>query len=237
MLPKPLFVFILVTILFYLNPGMPHSFTPKPIKILIVDDHGLFNDGLKAMLIRESTIEVVGQVYHSKDAFYEVNRLNPDLLLMDFNMPGTNGLEMTQQLLQHFPALKILILSMYSEVRYIEDFRKAGARGYLLKTVNVVELLSAIRAVMAGKTYFDPKILQTKVPGSHAEDSFLKRFRLTSREIEVMRYIRQGLSTQQIADTVHVSMYTIETHRRNIHFKLKVKSVAELIRFMDSNEI
>lgn len=208
---------------------------PEPtttIRALIVDDHTLFNNGLKAMLADEPTIDVVGQVYASKDTSHAVARLLPDILLLDFNMPGTNGLEMTKQLLSSFPKLNILILSMYNEQRFIDDFRKAGAKGYILKTVDVYELVKAIQTVAKGDTIFKT---QTQA-NNHADDRFVKKISITTRELEVIKYIREGLTSQQIADKMNVSFYTIETHRRNIHVKLDVKSTAELIRFMEENE-
>lgn len=202
-------------------------------RALIVDDHTLFNDGLKSMLADEPSIEVIGQVYTSKDTPHAVARLVPDILLMDFNMPGINGLDMTRQLLMSFPTLRILILSMYNESRYVDEFRKAGAKGYLLKTVDVEELVSAIKTIMAGNMYFIRKPNQLVEPDTHAEDIFLKKFRLTPREIEIIACIRQGMTSQQIAELMFVSFYTIETHRRNIHVKLGVKNTVELIRLME----
>lgn len=214
---------------------MPES--APVIRALIIDDHTLFNDGLKSMLADEPAIEVVGQVYASKDTSHAVAKLIPDILLMDFNMPGINGLEMTRQLLVGCPTLNILILSMYNEQRYVDEFRRTGAKGYLLKTADVDELVIAIQAIAAGKTYFISRSSRLIDSHNHASDAFLKKFRLTPREIEIIGYIRQGLTSQQIADTMNVSFYTVETHRRNIHVKLGVKSTAELIRFMDSTDL
>lgn len=209
----------------------------SPIRALIVDDHTLFNNGLKAMLADEPTIEIVGQVYASKDTLNAVGRLLPDILLMDFNMPGINGLEMTRQLLASFPTLTILILSMYNEQHYIDEFRKVGAKGYVLKTADVDELVSAIQTIISGKTYFNARTNRRIEQNVHTDDNFLKKFRLTPREIEIIASVRQGLTSQQIADKMNVSFYTVETHRRNIHVKLGVKSTAELIRFMDENAL
>lgn len=211
---------------------------PEPVPViraLIVDDHRLFNDGLKSMLASESSVEVIGQVYQSNDTPHAVARLSPDLLLMDFNMPGINGLDMTRQLMRDFPTLNVLILSMYAEQRYIDDFRKAGARGYLLKTADVDELVAAIRIVSAGGTYFRQQASRSADTDPHADDGFMRRFRLTQRETEVIAHIRQGLTNQRIADLMNVSFYTVETHRRNIYLKLGVNSTADLIRFVDEN--
>jgi DNA-binding NarL/FixJ family response regulator len=207
----------------------------SPIRALIVDDHTLFNNGLKAMLANEPAIEIVGQVYASKDTPHAVNQLLPDILLMDFNMPGVNGLDMTRQLLASFSTLNILILSMYNEQRYVDEFRKAGAKGYLLKTADVDELVIAIQTIIAGKTYFNDKKNRLVESDNHTDDAFLRKFRLTPREMEIIEYIRQGLTSQQLADKMNVSFYTVETHRRNIHLKLAVKSTVELIRFMDEH--
>ncbi len=187
------------------------------------------------MLANEPKIEIIGQVYNSKDTHHAVARLLPDILLMDFNMPGVNGLDMTRQLLTSFSTLNILILSMYNEQRYVDEFRKAGAKGYLLKTVDVDELVTAIQTIIAGNTYFIRKTNRILVPDNHADDTFLKNLRLTPREVEIIAYIRQGMTSQQIADKMNVSFYTVETHRRNIHVKLGVKNTVELIRFMEQS--
>ena len=205
------------------------------IRVLIVDDHRLFNDGLKAMLTGEASINVIGQVYQSNDTPHAVARLSPDVLLMDFNMPGTNGLDMTRQLLRDFPTLNVMILSMYAEQRYIDDFRKAGTKGYLIKTADVDDVVAAIQVIAAGGTHFYQPTSRLVSTNTHADDGFMRRFRLTQRETEVIAHIRQGLTNQKIADLMNVSFYTIETHRRNIYLKLGVSSTADLIRFVDEN--
>ncbi|AQG78483.1 response regulator [Spirosoma montaniterrae] len=203
------------------------------IRALIVDDHRLFNDGLKSMLANEPSIDVVGQVYQSKDTPNAVARLTPDILLMDFNMPGINGLDLTRQLLRDWPRLNVLILSMYAEQRHIDEFKKAGVKGYVLKTADVDEVVKAIRVTADGGMYFG--LLNTRTADPHADDGFMRKFRLTPREVEVIGLIRQGLTNPQIADRMNVSFYTIETHRRNVYLKLDVNSTADLIRFMEEN--
>lgn len=209
---------------------------PTPvIRALIIDDHDLFNEGLKSILKNESSIEVVGQVYHSQDTLRYVDQLSPDILLMDFNMPGINGLEMTHQLLANSKNINILILSMYNEQRYIDDFRNAGAKGYLLKTVGIDELVKAIHVVASGKSYFVQKSIRNVKSENHSNDDFLKKLKLTKREREVISYILEGFTNQEIADVMFISFNTVETHRRNIYFKLNVKNTAELIQFMAKN--
>lgn len=203
---------------------------PEPVRVLIVDDHRLFNDGLRAMLADEARLTVVGQVYDPREAPRQVHLLAPDLVLLDFNMPHLDGLTLTRQLTREFSGIRILTLSMYAEQRYIADFRKAGAKGYLLKTASRQEVVAAALAVAGGgECFIAPPGAGTG--NNHSGDEFLKRFRLTPREVEVIRRVRAGLSSQQIADSLCVSFYTVETHRRNIHLKLGIGNAQELVRF------
>lgn len=209
----------------------------QPIRLLIIDDHRLFNDGLAAMLGNVPDVAVVGQVYHSREAIAAVHQLCPDLLLIDFNMPHLNGLELTQQLLRQNQGCKVLILSMYNEARYINDFCKAGAKGYLLKTANLEEVLNAIRRIRAGGYYFEGHSAADDVPNNHTADDFLKTYRLTPREVDVLRCIKQGLSSQQVADRLCVSFHTVDTHRKNIHVKLQLKGQSELFAWLAQHEL
>jgi len=195
-----------------------------------VDDHRLFNDGLRAMLADDARLTVVGQVYDPREALRQVHLLSPDLVLLDFNMPYLDGLSLTRQLMKDFPGIKLLILSMYAEPRYITDFHKAGAKGYLLKTATRQEVATAALAVAGGGECFIAPA-NAGVGNNHSGDEFLKRFRLTPREVEIIRQVRSGLSSQQIADALCVSFYTVETHRRNIHLKLGIGNAQELVRF------
>ena len=203
----------------------------QPINVLIVDDHRLFNDGLRLMLADASGLNIVGQIYHSREALQAIFQLRPDVLIIDFNMPEMDGLELTRQLTTQFGSQRILVLSMYGEQRYIDDFRKAGALGYMLKTSTRDELLVAIQEVAQGHPYFDPKLGDNRQFSNHADDVFLKKYKLSPREVEIIHYIKEGLSSPQIAEKVNLSPYTIDTHRKNIHAKLGINTVAELVRF------
>lgn len=203
----------------------------QPIRVLIIDDHRLFNDGLMLMLADTPDLAIVGQTYHSREALQQVFQLRPDVLVIDFNMPDINGLDLTRELITQVGPQRILILSMYGERRYIDDFRKAGALGYMLKTSTKDELLTAIRTVAQGIHYFDPKLADEKQFNNHTDDIFLKKYKLSPREVEIIRYIKAGLSSPQIAEKVNLSPHTIDTHRKNIHAKLGINTVAELVRF------
>ncbi|MFD2934047.1 response regulator [Spirosoma flavum] len=198
---------------------------------MIIDDHRLFNDGLGLMLADAPDLTIVGHVYHSREAVQQVRDLQPDVLVIDFNMPEIDGLELTRQLIAKLGPQRILILSMYGENRYIEDFRKAGALGYMLKTSTKEELLTAIRAVAQRSTYFDPKLADEKQFSNHADDIFLKKHKLSPREVQIIRHIKDGLSSPQIAAKINLSQHTVDTHRKNIHAKLGINTVADLVRF------
>lgn len=176
-------------------------------------------------------LTITGHVYHSREAVEQVRQWQPDVLLIDFNMPEIDGLELTRQLITQLGPQRILILSMYGETRYIDDFRKAGALGYMLKTSTKEELLTAILTVAKQVPYFDPKLADDKQFSNHTDDLFLKKYKLTPREVEIIRLIKDGLSSPQIAQKINLSQHTIDTHRKNIHAKLGIKTVADLVRF------
>lgn len=198
------------------------------VNVLIIDDHRMFNDGLNALLEQEPGIKVVAQVYDSREAKEKVNQLDPQVILMDFNMPHLNGIELTKLLLNERPDLKILMLSMYNEERIIESFKHIGARGYVFKTSPTRELVLATQKVHAGEYYFP----STDEKGVHADDNFLKKLKLSSREIEVIQLIKVGLTTKEIAEKLQISYYTAETHRKNIKLKAGLKGEADFIRFI-----
>jgi DNA-binding NarL/FixJ family response regulator len=207
------------------------------IKVLIVDDHTLFNDGLAAMLSSVPEIKVYGQVYDARNTLRDVQINRPDVVILDFNMPKINGLELTHQLLKGSPELKILILSMYNEPRFLEDFKAAGARGYVLKTTELKKLVGIIQKVADGGLCFDSNDRPLQADSIHSSDEFLKKIRLTPREIEILKLIKTGLTNQQIAQQIFLSQLTVQTHRRNVHFKLGIKGEADLIRWLEKNEL
>lgn len=204
---------------------------PNRTTIVIIDDHRLFSDGLGLMLADIPDLAIVSHIYYSREAIGQVIKLKPDVLIIDFNMPEIDGLELTRQLTTQLGKQQILILTMYGDKRHIDDFRKAGAMGYMLKTSTKDELLTAIRSVATGIPYFDPKLADEKQFSNHSGDIFLKKYKLSPREVEIIRYIKEGLSSPQIADRIHLSQHTIETHRKNIHAKLGISTVVELVRF------
>lgn len=205
----------------------------KTVKIIIVDDHRLFNDGLQGMLRTQPGLEVLAQIYDPRDAEKTILKLNPDVVLVDFNMPYLNGIELTEQLLKRSPDLKVLILSMYHEDMYIQRFRKSGSKGYLFKTASVEDVVGAIRDVVAGSTHF-PASPRKNV---HTGDAFLKKLKLSGRELEVVRLVKEGLTTKEIANRLNISFYTAETHRKNIKLKIGVEGEAAFLKFVYELEV
>jgi DNA-binding NarL/FixJ family response regulator len=191
------------------------------INIMIVDDHKLFSDGLAALLEKEPEIQVSKQIYDSRNALLEISHQIPDVVLIDFNMPYINGLELSKRLLLEYPNLKILILSMYDEERFIKDFQEVGTKGYLIKTASVEEVKKTIIAIHEGESVFD--IFDNTKRNLHKEDLFIKKLLLSPREEDVIRLIIKGLNTRQIAEDLKISYYTAETHKKNIYTKLGIK--------------
>jgi DNA-binding NarL/FixJ family response regulator len=208
------------------------SLSPK-IKILLIDDHQLFNDGLKSLLITEEEIEIVAQIFDAKNAFFEIQKHSPDVILLDINLPHKNGIELASEIQKAFTGVKIIFLTMYEDSHIYKEALKVGASGYVLKNSSKLEIMKAINAAHIGLTYFDSKMkgeLQ-----SEKRDALSKKFGLTEREKEIIRFIKAGLDSYQIAEKISLSYLTIKTHRRNIHFKLGTKTISELIKFANEN--
>jgi DNA-binding NarL/FixJ family response regulator len=198
------------------------------IKVIIIDDHRMFNDGLNAMLEPEGDIKVLAQVYDAREARAKIKKLNPDVVLMDFNMPHVDGMDLTRLVMSERPGTKILILSMYDEERHIESFREIGAQGYIFKTASAEELMSAIRKIYGGENHF-PEVSSAS---NHSNDAFIKKLSLSIREKEVIQLIKSGLTTKEIAKKLKISYFTAETHRKNIKIKVGLKGEAEFIKFI-----
>ena len=193
------------------------------IRILIVDDYPMINDGLKLCLETRDNIEVVNTVSDGQQALDAYEILKPDIVIMDINMPNMDGLEALEKLKAKHPDVKVIILSMHSSREYVTRAVRSGAKGYLLKDVPFDDVISAIEATSRGATYF-----------SEAASKFLfhrydePESDLSDREKEVLTLIAKGYSNKLIARQLNLSVRTAETHRRNIKQKLKLKSTAEL---------
>jgi DNA-binding NarL/FixJ family response regulator len=203
-------------------------------KILLVDDHKILRDGICSLLKGYDDIEVIGEAPDGKTALQMVNELLPDLIIMDISMPDMNGIDATRRIRNEHPDVKVIALSMHHDKQFVSEIFKAGASGYLIKDSAFDELDHAIRIVMNGKTYINPKIASLVVESLISQSSMppSQSFSLlTEREREVLQLIAEGRSTKQIAYDLHVSSKTVESHRRQVMGKLNVRSVAELTKF------
>jgi len=205
----------------------------KTIKIMLADDHGITRDGLKALLVKEPGMQVVAEAGNGREAVRLASRYEPDVVVMDINMPELNGIEATRQIKAAMPRVKVIALSMFSERRYVTRMLKVGVSGYLLKHSAFEELALAIRAVMRGEGYLSQKIAHILMEGyadnmDGNDESCLSS--LTSREMEVLQLLAEGLGTKDVADRMCVSVKTVSTHRSRVMEKLKADSIAALTK-------
>jgi DNA-binding NarL/FixJ family response regulator len=201
---------------------------------MIVDDHQIVREGLRAMLEKEHDIKVVGEAVDGRMTERLARELVPDVIIMDVAMPDLNGIEATRQIVAELPGVKIIALSMHDDRRFVLNMFKAGAAGYMLKDCAFKDLAKAIRVVMSHKTYLSHEIADIVVKdylaqSSPTESSVFQM--LSSREREVLQLLAEGKTSNQIADNLHISVKTVESHRQQIMIKLKIKSVAELTKY------
>jgi DNA-binding NarL/FixJ family response regulator len=204
------------------------------IKVLIADDHAIVREGIRMILDSHEDIEVVGEAADGRETIVQVEKLAPDVVLMDIAMPGLGGLEATLEIVKAHPDSKVLVLTQYDDSEYIFRFLKAGAAGYVLKKTVGSDLVAAIRAVAQGKSFIDPTIADRVIKGYlHPEVSSDETLydRLSDREKTVFKLIAEGYTSRQIADTLFLSVKTVMTHRANIMDKLALHNRAELIKY------
>jgi DNA-binding NarL/FixJ family response regulator len=206
------------------------------IKLIIVDDHRLFVDGLQLLLKDEPDLELTDIANDGKELLSILPNATADIILLDINMPSLNGLDAARIIRQSFPALKIIMLSTYNDEHLVEKAKALGTNAYLLKTTNKEDLLQTIRLVASGQACFPYRQPVTRNRFDENDD-FLKQFNLTKRELEILALIKSNHTNQQIADKLYLSIYTIETHRKNIMQKLNLKSPLALHKFIADNNI
>jgi DNA-binding NarL/FixJ family response regulator len=207
----------------------------KKISVLLVDDHTVLRQGLRALLGQVEDIEVVGEASNGREAQQAAKKLLPDVVIMDVMMPLMNGLEGTRQMMKNVPSAKVLVLSSYSDDDYVQQLVEIGASGYLLKQTASDDLVTAIREVQKGNVFFSPAIttrFRDQCREAFGDGQPLKRnVTLTSRESEVLQLIAEGLPNKLIADELGISIKTVEKHRQQIMVKLHIHNVAGLTRY------
>lgn len=203
-------------------------------KILIADDHKIIREGLKALLEKQQDMEVVAEAQDGLTTVRMVNKLLPNVVIMDIGMPEMNGIDATRKITTDNRRVKVIALSMHSDRRFVLEMLKAGASGYLLKDSAFEELVAAIHTVMANQPYLSPRITDVVVKeylSSLPKNESTAFTVLTVREREVLQLLAEGKTTKQTASFLNVSVKTIETHRQQIMEKLNIHSIAELTKY------
>jgi DNA-binding NarL/FixJ family response regulator len=209
----------------------------KKLKIMVTDDHPFFRDGMRQMLIESELFSVVDEASNGMEALEKLRENKYDLVIMDIKMPVMNGIEATREIKSRYPDVKVLAMSMFDEQPYIVKMLKAGAKGYLLKNSGKEELLNAISKISGRETYFSKDVTNTMM--SHiiegrplqAADDEPVNVSLTRREKEIIRRIAEEQTNVEIGEALGISPRTVDTHRRNLLQKLKVKNTAGIVRF------
>jgi DNA-binding NarL/FixJ family response regulator len=210
---------------------------PKPTpprRVLLVDDHPTFRQGLKFIVTKSGEFDVCGEADNAPSAISQCRKLQPDVVVVDVTMPGINGIELIKMILAEMPRMPILVVSMHEETHYALRALKAGAKGYVMKAEAITSIESALRRVADGKVYVSPtfgeqlifKAIQAIDEGMGSPVDVL-----SDRELEVLEKLGKGLTTREVADDLRLSPKTVETHRAHIKEKLKFKDATSLVRF------
>lgn len=207
-------------------------------KVVLADDHQIVLDGLQEILETVPEFQVSGQAKNSRALLTLLGEHHPDLVLMDLNMPGKDGLEVLIDIKARFPAVKVLVLTMYNSPEIVRRALAQGAAGYLLKDHGRDELLFAMREVLAGRVFVSEQAKrhadETRAP---FRDNFQSKIALTGRELEILRLIAHSYTNREIGDKLFISEFTVATHRRNLKRKLHAETTADLVRFAYDHEL
>jgi DNA-binding NarL/FixJ family response regulator len=212
----------------------------SPARILIADDHTILRAGIRALLDKQPEFQVIGEVDNGKDAIQSAGQLEPDLIISDLSMPGTNGTEAIQRIKSRYPEIKILVLTVHKSEEYVHAALKAGASGYLLKDDTSEELISACNNLLAGKTHLSPSVCGNVVlgylsdPNSNEKPTSSSDL-LTTREREVLKLIAEGSRNKDVAEYLSISLKTVEKHRSNLMKKLNIHNASGITAYAIKN--
>ncbi len=207
-------------------------------KVLLVDDHLMFIDGIKDILAKDNNFVIVGLATNGKDALTFLQKHEVEILVTDINMPEMSGIELTKVVKLEKPDIKVMVLSMYDDREIIHDIVMSEAEGYILKNAGKQELLKALNKISEGGTYYSNEVMQIIADNYVSRQKAAEKTKdLTARELEILKLICQEHSTPEIAEMLCISPLTVETHRKNILKKAKVKTIVGLIRFAIENGI
>ncbi|MGF6097586.1 response regulator [Pseudomonas sp. 18175] len=203
-----------------------------PLRILLVDDHQLFRQGLMALLGQERDMSIVGQAGDGLQALSQIDQQQPELVILDLEMPQLNGLDTLSRARLKSPNLRVLCLSAHGDLRKISQALEAGACGYLLKECACDELLKAVRTVASGRVYLSPDVATAMAVNRHpSQRNGLAGAPLSPREKQILQLLVDGCTTRAIAECMHISSKTVSTHREHIMAKLNLKGIAQLTRY------
>lgn len=210
--------------------------------ILIADDHTMFVDGMESILKDEADFFVIGRSYDGPSVLQFISSHPVDVVLLDVNLPGMNGIEVCKEITQHHPNIKVLAISMFNEESFVSEILNNGAKGYILKNTGRDELLKAIRTVADGNSYFSNEVTETIMKGlmnqrKAASKSNIFYPKLSRREKEVLKLIAQEFTTQEIADNLYISLKTVESHRSSLLSKLNARNSVGLVRIALENSL
>jgi DNA-binding NarL/FixJ family response regulator len=203
----------------------------RKIKVLLVDDHAILRDGIRALLDLKDDLEIVGEASEGKEAVEKAKELAPDVVVMDIAMPGIDGLEATRRIKKKYPQIQVLVLTQHDDKEYVLSAIKAGASGYVPKRALGSELVSAIRAVQKGESFLYPSAAAALIEKYREQAEVEPYDHLTSREREVLTLIAEGQTSRQIAEKLFVSIKTVQGHRTKIMEKLDIHNRAELVKY------
>lgn len=202
------------------------------IKLIIADDHQLFVDGLRALLDEMDDVDIMATAGDGHQLLDYLRTLHPDLVLMDLNMPGLDGIETLKILEKDFPKINVIILTSYYQPELLREIKSYGAKGYVLKSSSILKVKEAIISVSAGNLWFDENVTQEQSDSPFFIDDFMKKYQLTRREVEVIKMVATGLTSKEIAEQLFISEFTVNAHRRNISRKLDIHSPVGLLNFV-----
>lgn len=214
----------------------------KPMRILIADDHEVVRHGIRALLESHDGWEVVGEAVTGRQAVDEAQELQPDLVIMDISMPEMNGLEATRHIRKELPEAEVLVLSVHDSEQLVREVLEAGARGYVLKSDAGRDLIAAVETLCRHKPFFTAKISEMMMEGfikagTPSEPGKPSLSVLTAREREIVQLLAEGQSNKEVADTLGISVKTVETHRSHVMAKLNLHSMSDLVRYAVRNQI
>lgn len=206
-------------------------------RVVLADDHQLLIEGIKTLLEKIEDIEIAETFNNGSDLLSYLDKNSVELVLLDLNMPGQDGLKCLSIIKKLYPAVKVMVLTSYDQPELVAEVKKLEGNGYVIKNASASELTHAIMEVIAGREYFPAKQTVVTQDGSFFFDDFLKKFQLTKREVDIIRLVCSEMSSKEIAANLFLSEFTVNTHRKNIFKKLGVKNVAGLMNFAKENQL